>query len=191
MKLGDCYDSRASLAPLVLVVTFGVFAGCGSSSGSSGSVTDPAKDGEGALVKAEFVATADALCEASKVKQEPLRKKLEEVVQRARGEEQGSGGITDGTRREVAQALGRIVAMAEASQAQIEALGPPKTDAGQLEAIFQKTESALEASLAYGAALEQHEDAKAQTIAEKADTETREVAGVAKRYGFKVCGAAP
>jgi hypothetical protein len=144
-----------------------------------------------ALTKDEFVATADAICEASKAKQEPLRKKLEEVARKARGEEQDSGGITDGTRSELAQALGRIVVMSEASQSQIQALGIPKEDAGQLEAIFQKVESSFESSLAYGAALEQHEPAKAQAVAEEANTETHETAVLARQYGFKVCGAQP
>lgn len=179
------------LAPFVFVIALAVLAGCGASSGGSSSSTEAGAGGEGALTKAGFVAKADVICEASKAKQEPLRKRLEEVARKARGEEQGSGGITDGTRRELAQALGRIVAMSEAGQSQIQALGIPKEDAGQLEAIFQKVESSFESSLAYGAALEQHEDAKAQAVAEKANTETHETAVLAKQYGFKVCGAQP
>lgn len=178
-----------SLALLVFVAALIGLAGCGSSS-SGRSATDVAAAGEDALTKAEFVAKADALCGASKAKQEPLREKLEEVTLRAREEEQGEG-ITDGTRRELAQTLGEIVSTAEASQSRVRALGAPKGDAGQLEAIFQKTESAFEASLAYGAALEQRQDAKAQAIAERANVVTRETAGLAKRYGFEVCGAAP
>lgn len=178
------------LAPPIFVIALVVLAGCGSS-GNSSSATDAAMGGEGSLTKAEFVAKADAICEATKAKQEPLRQKLEEVARKARGEEQGSGGITDGARRELAQALGRIVAMSEASQSQIQALGIPGEDAGQLEALFQKVESSFESSLAYGAALEQHEDAKAQAVAEKANTETHETAVLAKQYGFKVCGAQP
>jgi hypothetical protein len=174
------------LAPLIFVIALAVLAGCGSSGNSS-----PATGGEGALTKAEFVARADAICEASKAEQEPLRPKLEEVARRARDEEQGTGGITDGTRRELALALGRIVAMSEASQSQIQALGIPKEGAGQLKAIFQKVESSFESSLAYGAALEQHEDARAQAVAERANTETHETAVLAKQYGFKVCGAQP
>jgi hypothetical protein len=177
------------LASLVIAISV-VVAGCGSSSGNSVSATDGATSREGSLAKAEFIAQADALCEGSKAKQEPLRKDLEEVTLKARSEERG-GGITDGTRKELAQMLGQIVAVAEASQSQVKALGIPETDAGQLEAIFRKTESAFEASLAYGAALEQRKDAEAQAIAEKANTETGEVAALAKRYGFKVCGSRP
>lgn len=150
-----------------------------------------AKGGEGALTKVEFIAKADAICEAAKAKQEPLRSELEDVARKARGEEQDSGGISDGTRKGLAQTLGRIVAMSKASQSQIQALGLPREDAGQLEAIFQKVESSFESSLAYGAALKQHEDAKAQAVAEKANTETHETAVLAKQYGFKVCGAQP
>jgi hypothetical protein len=178
------------LAPLIFVVALVVPTGCGSS-GNPSSSTNAATGGEGALTKAQFVARADAICEATKAKQEPLREKLEEVARQARGEEQGSGGITDGTRRQLAQALGRIVAMSEASQSRIQALGIPKEDAAQLEAIFQQVESSFESSLAYGAALEQREDAKAQAVAEKANTETHETAVLARRYGFKVCGAQP
>jgi hypothetical protein len=173
------------------VIALVVLAGCGSSSGSSSSATGAATGAEGVLTKAEFVARADAICEATKARQEPLRQKLEEVAQKARGEEQGTGGITDGTRKELAQALGRIVAMSETSQSRIQALGIPKEDTGQLEAIFQKVESSFESSLAYGAALEQHEDARAQAVAEKANTETHETAVLARQYGFKVCGAQP
>lgn len=179
------------LAPLIFAVALTVLAGCGSSSGDSRYAGDAATSGGGSLTKAEFVVKADALCEASKAKQEPLRKKLEEVAEKARGEERSNEGLTDGTRRELAQTLGRIVAMAEASQSQVQALGSPEADAGQLEAIFQKTESAFEASLAYGDALEHHEDAKAQAIAERANAETGETAVLAKRYGFKVCGSQP
>lgn len=52
-------------------------------------------------------------------------------------------------------------------------------------------ESSFESSLAYGAALEHREDAKAQAVAEKANTETHETAVMAKQYGFEVCGAQP
>jgi hypothetical protein len=177
------------LAPLIFVAGLGVLAGCGSS-GSSSSATDTVTSGEGVLTKTEFVAKADALCEASRAKQEPLRRELEEVTLKARSEEQGTS-LTDGTRRELARMLGRIVAIAEASQSRVQALGVPEAGADQLEAIFQKTESAFESSLAYGAALEQHEDAAAQEIAERANVETRETAVLAERYGFKVCGAQP
>jgi hypothetical protein len=179
------------LAPLIFAVAVVFFAGCGSSSESSSSASDAATSGEGSLTKAEFIVKADALCEDSKAKQNPLRKKLEEATRKARGEEQGNGGLTDGTRRELAQTLGQVVATAEASLSRVQALGSPKADAGQLEAIFQKIESAFAASLAYGAALENHEDAKAQEIAERANAETRETTILAKRYGFKVCGAQP
>jgi hypothetical protein len=73
----------------------------------------------------------------------------------------------------------------------LQALGAPRADSGRLEAIFRDFESAFVASLAYGAALEAHEDAKAQAIAEKANAETRKTAVLAKRYGFRVCGAQP
>jgi hypothetical protein len=178
------------LAPLVVVAVLVVLAGCGSASENSSSAPDGEISGRGSLTKAEFVAKADALCEASKVKREPIWKELEEATLKARGEEQG-GGIADGTRRELAQMLGRIVAIAEDSQSQVKALGVPKAGAAQLEAISRKTEAAFEASLAYGAALEQGEDAQAQAIAERANVETREVAGMAKRYGFEVCGSQP
>jgi hypothetical protein len=174
------------LTPLIFVVALVALAGCGSSSAGTSSATDG-----GVLTKAEFVAKADAICEAAKVKQEPLRRELEGEARKARGEEQGSGGITDGTRRALARTLGRIVAMSEANQSRIQALGIPQEDAGQLEAIFQKVESSFESSLAYGAALEQREDAQAQAVAEQANTETHETAVLAKQYGFKVCGAQP
>jgi hypothetical protein len=179
------------LAPLIIAVVLVGLGGCGSSSGDSNSASDAAGSEEGSLTKAEFVVKADALCEASKAKQEPLRKKLEAVTRKARGEEQSDEGLTDGTRRELAETLGRIVAVGESNLSRIQAVGPPKADARQLEAIFQKTESAFGASLAYGAALEHHEDAKAQAIAEKANAETRETAVLAKRYGLKVCGTQP
>jgi hypothetical protein len=141
-------------------------------------------------MKAEFIAEADAICEASKAKQQPLRKNLEEVARKAREEEQGNG-ISDETRKGLGRTLGGIVAMAEASLSRIRALGLAKANAAQLEAIFEKTESAFGSSLAYGAALENHEDAKAQAIAEKGNAETRETAALAKQYGFKVCGSQP
>lgn len=143
------------------------------------------------LTEAEFVAKADALCEAAKAEQEPLRRELGEIARKARGEEQSSVGLTDDTRKELARTLGRIVVLAEADLSQVQALGFPKADAGRLEGMFQKIESSFGSSLAYGAALEHHEDAQAQAIAEKANAETRETAVLAKRYGFKVCGAQP
>jgi hypothetical protein len=177
------------LAPL-LAVAFLAIAGCGSSSGGSGAATETAAGAGRPLNKAEFIAEADALCEASRAKQAPLRKDVEAVARRAREEEQGSG-VSDGTRKELAQALGRVVAMAESSLSQVQAIPYPKADADQLEAVFKKTEAAFEASLAYGAALRNHEDANAQAIAEKANLETGETAALAKRYGFRVCGSQP
>lgn len=171
----------------ISVVSLVILAGCGSSSEKA----NPATSGGGSLTKAEFVVKADELCGASKVKQERLRAELEEMAQKARREEQGSEGLADGTRRELAQTLGRVVGTAEDSLSRVQSLGLPKADAGQLETIFQKIERSFEASLDYGAALEQHEDAKAQAIAEGANAETRETATLAKQYGFKVCGAQP
>jgi hypothetical protein len=168
-----------------------VLAGCGSSSDNSASATDTGASGEGALTRSEFVDKADALCGASKARQGPLREKVEELARKAREEEQANGSVSDETRRELAQRLGRIVAMAEAGLAQVRALGAPEPDAAQLDAIFQTTESAFESSLAYGDALENHEDAKAQAIAEKGNAETSETAALAKKYGFKVCGSQP
>lgn len=177
------------LVPLIVVVVLLVVAGCGSSENSE-SAGGAATGGGGSLSKAEFVARADALCEASKAEQEPLRQKLEGVTRKARGEEQGEG-LSDGTRKELARALGQIVAKAEASLSRVQALGVPEADGGQLEAIFRGIESAFRSSLAYGAALEHREDARAQAIAERANAETRETAALAQSYGFKVCGAQP
>lgn len=183
------------LSPLIPILVLAIVAlgGCGSSSstssGGSTSSADTAVGEEGSLTKAEFIAKADALCEASKAKRDPLQAKVEELAQKARGEESATGTVSDGTREELAKTLDRIVAIAEASLSQVQGLGPPETDASQLEAIFQITESAFAQSRAYAEALEGHEDAKAQAIAEKGDAETRETASLANQYGFEVCGA--
>jgi hypothetical protein len=183
--------------PLILTLVLAVVAlgGCGSasstSSGGSPSSAETAASDGGSLTKAEFIAEADALCEASKAKQESLRTKIERLAQQARGEERSRGTVSDGTRRELAQTLELILASAEAGLSQVQGLGSPKADAGQLETIFQKTESAFAASRAYAAALEGHEDARAQAVAERGNAETRETAGLAKQYGFEVCGAEP
>lgn len=178
------------LAPLVVVALIAL-AGCGSSSVTSSSVTETTAGGEESLTKADFIAKADALCEASKAKQAPLRQNLDELTRRARVEEQSNEGLSDGTRKELSQTLRRIVATTEASLSQVQALGLPQGETVQLETIFEKTESTIEASLAYGRTLENHEDARAQTIAEKGNTETRETAALAKQYGLKVCGSQP
>ena len=190
MRVAASRRSRVSpplkrLAPIFLAALV-VMAGCGSSSSS-----DNGGNTEASLTKAEFIAKADALCEASKAKQEPLRTKIEDAARKARGEEQSRGSISDSTRRELAQTLEQVVAIAEADLSQVQALGQPQADANQLEAIFQKTESAFVASRAYAAALENHEDAKAQAVAEKDNAETSDTAGLAKQYGFKVCGSRP
>jgi hypothetical protein len=173
-----------------LVLVLIAVAGCGSSSSSS-SATDTAGSREGSLTKAEFIARADSFCEASKMKQEPLRRQLEKAARKAREEERDNGSASDAARGELAQTLGRIVTMAEAGLARVRALGPPDADADQLELIFQTTESAFRTSRAYGAALEGHEDARAEAIAERGNAETRETAALAKRYGFRVCGSQP
>ena len=145
---------------LIFVAVLVVFAGCDSSSSEdSSSATDTATSGGVSLSKAEFIAKADALCEASKAKQAPLRKRVEAVARKAREEEEAGGGnVSDDTRRELAETLGQIVATAEAGLSKVQALGLPQADADRLDSIFQKTESAFESSLAYGAALEGHED---------------------------------
>jgi hypothetical protein len=186
---------RPSLLIFALVLAAVGFSACGSASstspGGSTSSTDTAASDEGSLSKAEFVARADALCAAAKTKQEPLRTKLGQVARKARGEEREQGTVSNGTRAELAQTLDQIVAIAEADRSRLEGLGMPQTDAPQLEAIFQKLESAFAVSRAYAAALEAHEDARAQAVAEKGNAETRETASLASRYGFKVCGAQP
>lgn len=149
-----------------------------------------ASDG-GTLTKAEFIAEADALCEASKARQETSRAAVAQLAQKARGEEGETGTISDGIRRDLAEALDRVVARAEAGFSEVQSLGPPKADASQLGEILRRTESAFAASRAYAAALENHEDAKAQAVAEKGNAATRDVAGLAKQYGFKVCFSAP
>jgi len=81
--------------------------------------------------------------------------------------------------------------MAEAGLSRVQELGAPEADADQLEAIYQQTESAFQSSRAYGAALEEHEDARAQKLAEAGNAKTRETATLARRYGFRVCGSQP
>lgn len=177
------------LLPLILLV---VIAGCGSSSpDDSTPATDTASSGEGSSAKAQFIAKADALCEASKAERKPLQAQVEEVAEKARGEEQASGTIADATRRELAATLGQITAIAEADLGQLKSLASPETETDQLEAIFQKSESAFRASRTYRAALTNHEDAEAQASAEAGNAETREVATLAQQYGFKVCGSVP
>ncbi len=180
--------------PLILVLALAL-GGCGSSSStspdSSTSSSDTTATDGGSLPKAEFIAKADALCAASRAKQEPLRTKVDELAQKARGEEGAAGTVSDNTRVELAETLEQIGAVGEASLSQVQSLGPPDADASRLEPIFQKVESAFAASRAYAAALENHEDAKAQAVAEKASAETQESAALSKQYGFKVCGSEP
>jgi len=179
------------LAPLIAVVALTVLVGCGSAGDDASTPADAAASGAESLTKGEFITKADALCESSRAKQEPARQRLEEVAAEARAEEQAAGGASDETRSELAQTLRQIVAMAEAGLSQLQALGAPEADSKQLEAIFKKTESAFETSLAYGAALESHEDAAAQEIAASGNVEGRETSALAKHYGFKVCGSQP
>jgi hypothetical protein len=175
------------LVPLILfAAVLALFGGCGSSaSTSSGSAA------ETSLTRAEFIARADALCAASKAKQEPLREKVEAVARRARAEEKSSGDVSDSTRTELAATLRQIGAIGEDSLAKIDGIPRPEGDADQLKAIFRKVESAFEGSTGYAIALEGHQDAEAQAIAEKASAETRESDRMARRYGFKVCGSKP
>ena len=120
-----------------------------------------------------------------------MRANLQQLAQKARGEEAKTGTISDSTRKELAEALDQVTAVAEAGFSRIQSLGPPKADASQLETIFRKTESAFAASRAYAAALENHEDAKAQAVAEKGNADTRNVGALAKQYGFEVCFSVP
>jgi hypothetical protein len=186
---------RLALPVLTLGFAIAALAGCGSASstspGGSASPADTAASDEGLLSRAEFIAKADAVCEASRTKQEPLRTRLEQLARKARGEEHAAGTVSDGTRKELAQTLDQVVANAEADLARLQALGPPKADAGRVQPIFQQIEAAFTASRAYAAALEAHEDARAQAVAEKGNAETRETADLAQRYGFKVCGSRP
>lgn len=183
--------------PLISILMLVVVAlgGCGSSSstssdGSKSSAGSSASD-ERSLTKAEFIVEADALCEASKAKQESLRTNLQQLAQNVRRQERETGTFSDGARKELAEALDRVAAIAETGLSGVQSLGSPKADASQLETIFRKTESALAASRAYAAAVENHEDAKAKAATEKGDADTRDVGGLAKQYGFKVCFSAP
>lgn len=163
-------------------------AGCGSSSATS---SDGATSGETSLSKAEFIARADALCEATKAKEEPLRAEIQKLAVKARDEEKATATVSDGLRGELAETLEQIVATGEAGLSQVEELGTPAEDASQLEAIRQESKSSFAVSDDYAAALENHEDRKAQTIAEQGNAETREAAKLAKQYGFEVCGSVP
>lgn len=177
---------------LPALVALAVLAGCGSSSESSTPTSEGATSAEGSPSRAEFIARADALCAASKAKQAPLRRRVETEARRARAEEEAGGGeVSDATRRELALTLKRILAMAETGLSRVRSLEPPAADAEQLEPIFERTESAFDSSRAYGEALEGHEDARAQALAEKGNAETSETAVLAKRYGFRVCGSRP
>jgi hypothetical protein len=167
-----------------------LLAGCGSSASEDPTAAAGAAQSDGADAKQAFITRADALCEASRAKQEPLRREVAAVARQARAEE-GEGELTDATRQRLAQLLDRVVAMAEASQARIEALDWPEADAAQLEEILVRTEAAFDASRAYGAALRRHEDAAAQALAERANVQTGEIASLAAQYGFEACGSQP
>jgi hypothetical protein len=184
------------LVPFVflLLAALVFLSGCGSSSSGTSSDSTSAADStsaESSLTKSEFIAKADAGCEAQLAKRKPLQAQLEGLARKARAEEQSKGDISDATRRELAQTFRRLAAIAEAGFSELRALGPPKADAAQLEVIFKLGEASVEIVGAYAAALENHQDAKAQALAEKGDAQTRESEQLSKKYGFKVCGSKP
>jgi hypothetical protein len=181
------------LVPFVLAAAIALLAGCGSSSsGTSSSPTDSGASADAPPTRAEFIAKADAICAAARAKQASLRTKIGELAKTARGEEQSKvGGISDATRRELAEALRQVADIAGSDLPKISAIGPPEADASKLATIFGKLESVLETTRTYAAALETHEDAKAQAVAEQGNAETSESARLAKQYGFEVCGSAP
>jgi len=177
-------------APVVLIAVLSLLAlalaGCG-----SGSSTSSAGSAPSAATKADFIAAADALCEASKAKLEPWRAKIDRLARTARDEEGADGTVSDATRRELAEALEAVVGFSEAHLARVQALATPIADAERLEAIVQKTEAADAEARAYAVALAGHEDAAAEAAAEKGNAETQDAAAMAMRYGFKTCFAAP
>ncbi len=177
-------------APILLILALAlaaaVLVGCGSG-GSSTSATSPATS----LTQAEFIAKADALCEAGKAKEESMRGELAKAVASARSEEGSKGTVTDATRKQLAGVLEQLAATGEADFRQIEEFGTPTEGGAQLEAFFKEATASLAGSRDYAVALLHHEDAKAQSLAEETTGKTQKTSALAHQFGFKVCGGAP
>lgn len=152
----------ASLAVAVLV------AGCGSSKPSGPT-------------KAEYVAKADAICNAAKARTEPLVKELTTA-----GARLATGGPSFA--REVAPVVQHLREEAEASLKKLRALKRPKGESAAIERLLTPLGSVVAAAGQAEADLKAGQGAQALALLAQVQPDAEAASKAAKAYGVAPCG---
>ena len=150
---------------LSLIAVAALAAGCGG--------------GDGGPTKAEYIARADRICQATKAETAPLVQQLTAAA--------GSGSVTTAQARKLARVAGRLQTMGAAYVARLKALDRPSGDTGDVDRFLTSSGQVVDALGRAAAALKTGNVTGALGLLQ-ANTVTAAAAGsAAQAYGFKEC----
>jgi rubrerythrin len=172
--------ARPALVIVATALALAFLAGCGGGGDSTGaSSSASAETGRPAeLTKAEFIAQADGICEATNESEEPLQKEFEQL-QNAKGPH---------AETELGESMTALASAGQGETKEIRALVPPKKDAAEIKQILDSEEAALSTAAEAAAALEEGEPETFYGLLEAISAKSAAAQGYAEGYGLKVCG---
>jgi hypothetical protein len=168
---------RRSLVPLLIISAGFLAAGCGGSSSSS-TKTVTVQQSE-PLTKAQFIAQADAICQASQEDIQPLATRYRKVAKAARRSDQF---------QEVADVLHQLTGRAKEELTQLRELEPPTADQEVINNLLTTVDSQVTITDIYAEAVENEDQSQISTLADQITSVSAKARGMAQGYGLKVCG---
>jgi hypothetical protein len=185
-----------------LLATVAVIAGCdgsdssgsatsGSSNASSDSsgateTTDSPSGGEsegesgGALTKSEFIAQADDICSRIQEETVPLENRYSQLGKSAR---------SPADLKELAGVVRELLGYAGKGIGEVQGLEEPATDTEAIDEYAAVIEKRIATGKEFASALESNNQSEANSLIKENGDIGKEAEGLAKNYGFKVCGS--
>jgi hypothetical protein len=158
---------RARLITAVAVSGLLALAGCGGGGGPS---------------KSQYIARADAICQAAQSQTAPL---IQQIT--AAGASLVSGGAPSA--RRLATAVQRLHDVAAGSLAQLRALRQPSGDHGAIERFLTPLASVVDAIGQAATALGSGQAPQALALLQQVQPVAQQVASAAQVYGLRQCGS--
>lgn len=156
-----------------------LFTGCGSQGGGSSTATVTVQ-ADRPPTKAEFIEQVDAICAQRNPEVQALGERASNVADAA----DSSSDLG-----EVADIYREASSIVETGDEELRALTPPAADTAIYNAYLRSFESQLAQVEALADAVDAADTEKMEEVAEELETTDAASDGIAKGYGFKVCGA--
>jgi hypothetical protein len=166
-----------SLGVTAVLVLGLVVTGCGGDDegGETSTVTQTVEEQSEALTKAEFIEEADAICKAGHEEAEPLEDTFQQAQQA-------------GDAEKAADIVRQVADIADEEASKLRALEPPPADAEIVDEYISAGVSGVQTARDLADALDAGDTAQAEVLGDQFNERTSAAQGIARGYGFKVCG---